>query len=105
MLAGAREWGLEAAERYHQLMLALLSALGASSALPGSRDVLKVGGVMAYPLRLGRSRVDPDQRVGSPRYIVVYRIGEDGVVEIIGVAYDRMSLTRAARRMRRETGD
>ena len=85
-------------------MLAVFSALGASPALPGSRDVPKVAGVMAYPLRLGRSRVDPDQRVGRPRHIVDYHIGADGVVEIIDVAHDRMLLTRAARRMRREAG-
>ena len=104
LLEGAREWGLEAAGRDHRLMLAVLSALGASSALPGSREVPKFAGVMAYPLRLGRSRVEPDQRVGRPRHIVVYCIGVDGVVEIIGVAHDGMLLARAARRMRREAG-
>jgi hypothetical protein len=31
--------------------------------------------------------------------LVVYRVGTDGVVEILGLAHDRMLLDRAARRM------
>jgi hypothetical protein len=40
----------------------------------------------------------------SPRHLVVYRLGRDGVVEIIGLVHDRMLLTRAARRMHRQAG-
>jgi toxin ParE1/3/4 len=38
------------------------------------------------------------ERVGSPRHIIVYRVAEDGLVEILGVVHDRMVLSRAARR-------
>lgn len=104
VLASAREWGIEAAGRYHRLMLAVFAALGASPDLRGSYEIGKVAGVRAYPLRLGRSRVEQGQRVDRPRHIVVYRTGRDGVVEVIGVAHDRMLLARAARRMQREAG-
>ena len=85
-------------------MLTVFAALGASPDLRGSYGVEKVAGVRAYPLRLGRGWVEPGQRVDQPRHIVVYRMGRDGVVEVIGVAHDRMLLARAARRMRREAG-
>ena len=104
LLESARQWSIEAAGRYDRLMRAVFAALDAAPALPGSQDVAKLAGVRAYPLRHGRNRVEQDQRVGQPRHVVVYRIGRDGVVEIIGVAHDRMLLARAARRMQREAG-
>lgn len=104
LLKSANEWGVPAAGRYHRLMLAVFAAVGTTPALPGSRAVERVAGVRAYPLRLGRRLVEPEQRVGGPRHIVVYRVANDGVVEIIGVAHDRMLLARAARRMQREAG-
>lgn len=104
LLESARQWSIEAAGRYDRLMRAVFAIVGADPALPGSQVVAKVAGVRAYPLRLGRSQVGQDQRVGRPRHIVVYRIGRDGIVEIIGIAHDRMLLARAARRMQREIG-
>jgi hypothetical protein len=40
-----------------------------------------------------------EQRVGRPRHLVVYRIGRDGVVEIMGLIHDRMLLDRAVQGM------
>lgn len=95
----AREFGIEAAARYDLLMRAVFAAVGESSDRPGSQKVPGVDGVWVYPLRLGRRLVALGQRVGRPRHIVVYRLGTDGVVEIIGLAHDRMLLARAVRRM------
>jgi toxin ParE1/3/4 len=99
LLRSAREWGFEAAARYDRLMRAVFSAVGASPALPGSRDV---AGARVYPLRLGRRLVSSEVRVSRPRHLVVYRVATDGVVEILGLAHDRMLLDRASRRMQRE---
>lgn len=99
LLRSAREWGFEAAGRYDRLMRAVFSAVAAFPALPGSQDV---AGVRMYPLRLGRRLVSPELRVGRPRHLVVYRVGVDGVVEILGLAHDRMLLDRVVRRMQRE---
>jgi toxin ParE1/3/4 len=99
LLRSAREWGFEAADRYDCLMRTVFSAVATLPALHGSR---KIAGVRVYPLRLGRRLVAPEQRVGRPRHLVVYRVGMDGVVEILGLAHDRMLLDRAARRMQRE---
>ncbi len=39
-----------------------------------------------------------------PRHLIVYRLGTDGVVEVLGVIHDRMMLVRAARDVKREAG-
>ena len=104
LLRSARQWGIEAAERYDLLMRAVFGHIGNSPDTPGSQPISRIAGVRTYPLRLGRALIEPDRRVVHPRHIVVYRKGTDGVVEIIGLAHDRMLLDRAARRMQREAG-
>jgi toxin ParE1/3/4 len=104
LLQSARECSVEAAGRYDLLMRSVFAVVGESPARPGSREVSTVTGVRVYPLRLGRRLVAQEQRVGRPRHVVVYRLGRDGVVEIIGLAHDRMLLARAVRRMQREAG-
>jgi toxin ParE1/3/4 len=100
----ARGWGIDGAIRYNKLMLAVFDAVGSSPVLPGSLAVPNVNGVWSYHLRLGRRMVEAGQRVGRPRHIVVYRVAADGVVEIMGLAHDRMLLARAARQMQRKAG-
>ena len=82
-------------------MLAVWAALGADPDLRGSRPVPRVRGVRAYPLRLARRlAAAPGERVGRPpRHIVLHRVAEDGEVEILGMAHDRMLLSREARRL------
>jgi toxin ParE1/3/4 len=101
LLESARAFGADAAERYDLLMRSVFAALAAVPDRPGSQEVTTAAGIRVYPLRIGRPLVAQEQRVGRPRHIVVYRVGSDGVVEIIGVAHDRMLLSRAVRRMRR----
>jgi toxin ParE1/3/4 len=84
--------------------LAIFAILIAKPHPPEARDLPGAPGVRAYPMRLGRRLSDPGHRVGQPRHIVIYRIAADGVVEVLGVAHDRMRLAGAVRRMRREAG-
>ena len=99
LLESARSYGLEAAGRYGQLILTAMSALGDDPRMIGSVGVPRAPGVLAYPLRLIRRRMEPARRVGSPRHLIVYRLGTDQVVEIMGLVHDRMVLSRAARRI------
>jgi toxin ParE1/3/4 len=98
----ARKFGLPAAERYYRLMLAAFAALSDRPIQTASDDALLPPGVRVYPLSLARRLVPLEQRVGRPRHIVLYRVAPDGVVEVLGLAHDRMLLGRAARRMQRE---
>jgi toxin ParE1/3/4 len=104
LLESARAFGVDAAERYDLLMRSVFAVLAAVPDRPGSQEVTTAAGVRVYPLRIGRRLVAQEQRVGRPRHIVVYRVGSDGVVEIIGLAHDRMLLSRAVRRMHRAAG-
>lgn len=99
LLQDAGEWGLDASVRYNRLMPAVFAALGALPGLRGSRAIPGVEGVRAYHLRLGRTLIEPGQRVGQPRHFAIYRLGSDGLVEIIGLAHDRTLLAEAALRM------
>ncbi|MFC7738709.1 type II toxin-antitoxin system RelE/ParE family toxin [Roseomonas sp. GCM10028921] len=103
LLESARDHGLEAAGRYGQLILTVMAALGEEPYLIGSVEVPRLLSIRAYPTRLARRRVEPARRVVSPRHLVIYRLPVDGVVEILGLAHDRMVLSRAARKILRDT--
>ena len=104
LLDSARRHGIEAAARYHRLILAGMVALGDSPVLPGSREVGRLAGLRTLHLRLVRRLVAPEHRVGKPRHLIVYRVAPDGIVEILSLVHDRMALARAARRAQREAG-
>ncbi|WP_428538960.1 type II toxin-antitoxin system RelE/ParE family toxin [Rhodopila sp.] len=97
-------WGLEGAYRYGRLILAAMTAIGESPALPGSRPVTLVRGVRSLHHYSARRFVAPEHRVGQPRHLVLYRIAPEGAVEILGVVHYRQQLPRAARRAQREAG-
>ncbi len=65
----------------------------------GSVEVPRLAGVLTYPIRHLRRRVEPARRVGNPRQLIVYRLGSDEIVEILGLVHDRMVLSRAARKI------
>ncbi len=100
LLESASRWGVEAAGRYHRLMLFAFSELASNPGFRGSREIAEVPGVRSLHLRLLTQRFDPRERVQRPRHIVVYSVVADGGVEILGIAHERMILARAARRMR-----
>ncbi len=100
LLESASRWGVEAAGRYHRLMLLAFSELAADPGFRGSREIAEVPGVRSLHLRLVTRLIDPLERVQRPRHIVVYSLAADGAVAILGIAHERMILARAARRMR-----
>jgi toxin ParE1/3/4 len=102
LLDSARKHGIEAAGRYSLLLRTAMAAVGYEPALPGSVAVPRIPGIRAYPVRLSRRRVETSRRVREPRHIIVYRVGADGIVEVVGIVHDKMVLSRAARRALRE---
>ena len=102
LLDSARQWGIDAADRYDRLILAAMAAVGENPLATGSRIVPQVAGLRSYHLRLARRLVEPRYRVGEPRHLVVYRTAPDGVVEVLSLVHDSMLLPRAARRAQRD---
>ncbi len=101
IMRSAQQFGIDAAVRYNKLILAALAEVGAVPGLAGSKTVPRVQGLRTFPLRLASRLVQPEDRVGHPRHLVVYRLAPDGVVEILSLVHDRMDLVRAARQARR----
>lgn len=95
ILEGAQRFGTAAAARYLQLILSVMADLGAGATPITVIAVPRLAGIQAYPLRLARRRSPPADRVGSPRHLVVFRSGTDGMVEILGLVHDRMILSLA----------
>lgn len=98
LLVSARRHGIAAAGRYNRLILATMAALGNDPRLLGSSDIPRLPGIRAYPTRLSRNKIEPSRRVRAPRHLIIYRVAADGLVEVLGLAHDRMVLSRAARR-------
>jgi toxin ParE1/3/4 len=75
------------------------------AAAPDRPGVVRVGRrrprLLLYHARLSRSRTGggPADRVAAPRHALVFRIGPDGVVEILGFLHDSMLRARALRRI------
>lgn len=42
---------------------------------------------------------DPAERVHEPRHLIVFRVADDGIVDILGFAHDSMLRGRALRRI------
>jgi toxin ParE1/3/4 len=105
LLGSARKHGMEAAARYAQLIRESMSAIAADPRRHGSIEIPRLKGVRAYAIRVGRLKIQPDLRVGTPRHLLVYRVAADGVVEVLGVVHDRMLLSRAARKAVRDARD
>ncbi len=44
---------------------------------------------------------DPAERIHAPRHLIVFRVGDDGVVDVLGFLHDQMLRGRALRRILR----
>lgn len=99
LLESARAFGIEVAGRYGVMIRTALDAVGGDPEVLGSIGVPRLPGIRAFPIRLIRMRVEAGRRIGAPRHIVIYRVASDGVSEVLGLAHDRMMLSRAAQRL------
>ncbi len=105
LVRSAREFGLEASQRYQRyqrLLITAMASVGNNPQLAGFCKIARLEGVFAYPAALTRMRTPFDERVARPRHLIIYRVCSDGMVEILGVVHDRMLLSRAARKAVRD---
>lgn len=58
------------------------------------------GKVGVYHVGHSREHVpDPPGQVGDPRHYLVFRYGQDGIVDILGFIHERMLFSRALRKI------
>jgi toxin ParE1/3/4 len=64
------------------------------------------GPVGVYHVRHSRDRVpDPPGSVREPRHYLIFRLGHEGIVDILGFIHERMLFDRALRRLLRVNQD
>jgi toxin ParE1/3/4 len=97
-----RQWGKVVANRYDRLLDQAIEGIAENPFALGSREIPRPPGIKVYHIKNSRHHVEREDRIGSPRHLIIYRVASDGVVEILGIIYDRMLLRRAANRLTKD---
>lgn len=100
-----RQHGTAGAARYQALITAAIRLLQETPLPAYSQAVRRAPGVRALHLRHATRRLSAEDQVRSPRHFLLYRLAQDGALEILGLAHDQMHLSRAAGRARREADE
>jgi toxin ParE1/3/4 len=97
MLLWSREhFGRSAATRYRELLQRTLFDIAANPECPGSRARNELAsGVRTYHLFFSRNRAASELgMVKKPRHLLVYRMRDDNVIQLIRVLHDSRDLSR-----------
>jgi toxin ParE1/3/4 len=89
------EHGRDAAGRYELLLAVAIEDVGNQPMILGSRTVRRRPGVRCHAISHSRSRAMREQRAGKPAHQLVYRVADDGIVEILAVTGDSYPATRS----------
>ncbi|MGA2035053.1 MAG: type II toxin-antitoxin system RelE/ParE family toxin [Thermoguttaceae bacterium] len=89
-------FGLQGRLRYETLLVRAIVDVADDPQRTGSQTRLEIApAARTYRLWHSRDRVEPARdRVRRPRHFLLYRIGEDGRVEIGRVLHERMDLAQ-----------
>ena len=111
-------YGVPGRLRYELLLVRAIADVAQDPRRPGSHTRPEIiSAARTYHLRHSRDRVEPaTDRVHRPRHFLLYRMGDDGRVEVGRVLHDRMDLARhlpdeyrrpsgASRRRKRREGN
>lgn len=95
------QFGKAARRRYASLLVEAMQDVASDPSRPGIIwKRLSERRIGLYHIEHSRDRVpDPPGRVAEPRHLIVFRIGEDGIVDVLGFVHDRMLRPRALRRL------
>ena len=90
----AERWGAEARQRYAAVLAAAMRHVAAEPDGPLSqkRPDLR-SGIRSFHVRCARRSAE-GARVRRPVHVLYYRVGEEGVIEIIRVLHERMEPSR-----------
>lgn len=86
---GAENFGNLVRDRYAALILRAMQDVANNPLRPGSTSDPAIDPrARFYHLRYSRTKLPARSRIGTPRHILVYEVGEDGVVDILGLIPD-----------------
>ncbi|WP_449123951.1 type II toxin-antitoxin system RelE/ParE family toxin [Pseudomonas viridiflava] len=88
------KFGDQARQRYQTLILTALQALASAPYCIGSQDRDELApGLRSYHLVYSRQQAKhPHGTVKSPRHIVIYRVANDDVIEVVRLLHDAMEV-------------
>jgi len=87
--AGARNFGQAVTDKYAKLIIQAMEDVADLPDRPGTKRRQAIDATaLFYHLRYSRHRLPPNARINKPRHILVYQIGTDGVVDILGLIPD-----------------
>jgi toxin ParE1/3/4 len=90
----AERWGAEARQRYAAVLAAAMRQVAAEPDGPLSKKRPDVrSGIRSFHVRYARRSTDTAQ-VTRPVHVLYYRVGQEGVIEIVRVLHERMNPSR-----------
>ena len=103
----AATFGDGARERYAILLVQAMQDVAETPDKPTVNwKQTPVGRVGIYHVRHSRQRVPiPPGQVLEPRHFLVFQVGKDNIVDILGFIHDRMLFNRALNRIARSGGN
>jgi len=89
--------------RYATLLVQAMQDIAEDPQREGVEWVRALGmRIGVYHVWYGRNSVpNPAERVHEPRHLIVFRVADDGIVDILGFAHDSMLRSRALNRIAR----
>jgi plasmid stabilization system protein ParE len=91
------EYGSVHADRYRALIEAAILAVVSRPERPAASPAAEYPGAWVYDLRFARNLVPVKRRIRNPWHKLVYRVAEDGAIEIIAVIGRSYPADRAVR--------
>ena len=90
-----RKFGKPAAARYRALLKQAVRDIGSDPELTGSKErpEIMIDGAKTYHISLSRNRVR-GSTVREPRHFLLYRVREEGGIEVARILHDCMDLAR-----------
>lgn len=101
------KFGSSARLRYATLLVTAMGDLAANPDHPNA-VTMRIGrrGVRLYHVGHSRRQVPkPPGSVAKPRHLIVARVADDGVLEVLGLVHERMLRSRALRSLLRDIGE
>lgn len=103
----AATFGDDARERYAKLLVRAMQDIADAPDRPAVNwKETPVGRVGVYHVRHSRHRVPtPPRPVLEPRHFLVFQVGKDDIIDVLGFIHERMLFNRALNRIARPGGN
>jgi toxin ParE1/3/4 len=93
---GETTFGAAIRDRYARLIVRAMQDVAEEPRRPGAVSITAIDKTaLFYHLRHSRTRLPRKERIRKPRHILVYELGADGIVDILGLIPDMVPVELA----------